>query len=576
MAEPSWANDRILRVDLTQGTAHFEPFPERWQLLGGRALGARMLLEECDPACDPLGPTNLLVMAPGVISGTIAPTSGRISFCAKSPLTNGTKEANAGGEPGQQLMKLGIRAIALTGAAPAGERFGLEVDERGARLVPADELAFVRNYALCERLAARYGARASFIVVGPAGEYGLKGASIACTDKGERLPTRHAARGGLGAVMGSRGLKFVAIDPGKAPTRRPADAKRFGEICKSFSKRYLEKEQVFNYGTSVFVGAANVLHSLPTHNRRYGQSPHVHGLDGQRIVEAFATRGGGMHNCMTGCIVQCSNRVHDANGKYVTSALEFETVALLGSNCGLSHIDQVARLDRLCDDLGLDTIETGAAIGVWMDAGRLAWGDEEGMLALFDEIAQGTELGRLIGDGAAAVGAYTGCPRVPVVKGQSIAAWEPRTLHATGVCYATSGQGADHTAGLVLDPSIPLDHLARVSQELQQVIAANDSSGCCHFLKTTLDHLRALYGAFYGREVTRAEIADAAWQILQDEWEFNRRAGITRDQDRLPAWMAKEPLGPNHAVWDVPDAVIRAVYERLPVRDELFTTKTTA
>jgi aldehyde:ferredoxin oxidoreductase len=108
------------------------------------------------------------------------------------------------------------------------------------------------------------------------------------------------------------------------------------------------------------------------------------------------------------------------------------------------------------------------------------------------------------------------------------------------------------------------------------VIAANDSSGCCHFLKTTLDHLRALYGAFYGREVTRAEIADAAWQILQDEWEFNRRAGITRDQDRLPAWMAKEPLGPNHAVWDVPDAVIRAVYERLPVRDELFTTKTTA
>jgi aldehyde:ferredoxin oxidoreductase len=575
MTDPA-ANDRILRVDLSTQTLRFEPFPAHWQLLGGRALGARMLLEECDPRCDPLGPGNLLVMAPGVISGTIAPTSGRISFSAKSPLTRGTKEANAGGEPGQHLMKLGIRAIAVTGAAPAGRKLALEIDASGARLVPADEHAFARNYALCEALSAKYDARVSFIVTGPAGEYGMKGASIACTDKGERLPTRHAARGGLGAVMGKKGLKYVAIDPGKAKTRAPADARKFNEICKSFSKHYLEKEQIFNYGTSVFVGAANVLFSLPTHNRRYGQSPHAHTLDGQRIVEGFATRGGGMHNCMTGCIVQCSNRVHDANGQYVTSALEFETVALLGSNCGLAHIDQVAKLDRLCDDLGLDTIETGAAIGVWMDAGRLAFGDEAGMHALFDEIARGSELGMLIGNGAAAVGAHTGHARVPVVKGQSIAAWEPRTLHATGVCYATSGQGADHTAGLVLDPSIPRDQLARVSQELQQVIAANDSSGCCHFLKTTLDHLRALYSAFTGREVSRTEIADMAWRILEDEWEFNRRAGITRESDELPAWMAREPLGPNNAVWDVPDAVIRAVYERMPVRDELFAIKTTA
>jgi aldehyde:ferredoxin oxidoreductase len=576
MSEASWVNDRILRVDLSAQRVRFEPFPERWRLLGGRALGARMLLEECDATCDPLGPDNLLVMAPGVISGTSAPTSGRISFSAKSPLTQGTKEANAGGEPGQHLMRLGIRAIAVAGAAPADRRFALEVDAEGARLIPADEHALARNYALCERLGARYDARVSFIVTGPAGEYGMRGASIACTDKGERYPTRHAARGGLGAVMGKKGLKYVAIDPGKTRLRAPAAAKRFNEVCKSFSKHYLEKEQIFNFGTSVFVGAANVLHSLPTHNRRYGQSPHAHGLDGQRVVEGFATRGGGMHNCMTGCIVQCSNRVHDAAGNYVTSALEFETVALLGSNCGLEHIDQVARLDRLCDDLGLDTIETGAAIGVWMDAGRLAFGDEAGMTALFDEIARGSELGMLIGNGAAAVGAATGHARVPVVKGQSIAAWEPRTLHATGVCYATSGQGADHTAGLVLDPSIPRDELARVSQELQQVIAANDSSGCCHFLKTTLDHLRALYAAFYGREVSRGEIADMAWQILCDEWEFNRRAGITAADDRLPAWMATEPLGPQHAVWDVPDAVIRAVYERMPVRDELFGIKTTA
>jgi aldehyde:ferredoxin oxidoreductase len=569
--------ERLLRVDMTSGEARFEPMPEAWRLLGGRGLSARILLEECDATCDPLGPDNLLVMAPGVLSGTSVPTSGRISFGGKSPLTGGIKEANAGGEPGQHLMKLGVRAILVSGQArdPAA-RYGLEVDAEGARLVRCDEHRNRWNYELCEKLGAHYSATASFITIGPAGEHRMKGASIACTDQDERHPARHAARGGLGAVMGAKGLKYVMVDPGKAPVRRAADAKRFSQLVKAFSKDVREGPQVFARGTSAFVEPANMLFSLPAHNRREGQFEGSKTLDGNLIVESFEERGGEMHNCMTGCIVQCSNRVHDAEGQYKTSALEFETLALLGSNCGIHHWEEVADLDRLCDDVGLDTIETGAAIGVYMDAGRMDYGDLSGMKKLFDEISDASSLGRMIGNGAEEVAKQTGHDRVPSVKGQAIAAWEPRTLPATGVTYATSGQGADHTAGLIMDPSIPQEDLARTSQDLQLVIAVNDSSGCCHFLKTRLDDLRAFYGALYGIEVTRKEIGDMGWQILEDEWEFNRRAGFRPEDDRLPAWMATEGLGPRNAVFDVPEEIIRSVYTRFPDREELYQLRTTA
>jgi aldehyde:ferredoxin oxidoreductase len=562
---------------MTRGEVRFEPFPADWKLLGGRGLGARILASECDPACDSLGPDNLLVMAPGVLSGTAAPTSGRISFCAKSPLTGGAKEANAGGEPGQALQKLGIRAVVVCGRpADRAARYGLEIDAQGARLVRCDADRGRWNYALCAALGERYPATASFITIGPAGEHGLRGASIACTDQGSRHPARHAARGGLGAVMGAKGLKFVAIDPGRAGVRKPADAKSFAAICKRYTREYLAGPQLFQHGTSVYVAPANALTSLPAYNRREGRFADAKTLDGTNILPTFESRGGGMHNCMTGCIVRCSNRVHDAQGEYKTSALEFETLAMLGSNCGIADWEQVADLDRLCDDVGLDTIETGAAIGVYMDAGRMAWGDFEGMKALFGEIARASEVGRLIGNGAAEVGRATGHARVPVVKGQSIAAWEPRTLRATGVTYATSPQGADHTAALILDPSVPDHELARASQELQLVIAVNDSSGCCHFLQLHLDDLRAFYGALFGEEITRETIADQGWSILCDEWDFNRRAGIAPEEDRLPAWMAKEGLGERQAVFDVDASILRAVRERMPLREELFTLRTTA
>jgi len=572
----SKTNDRMIRVDMTRQTVEVVPFPERWRLLGGRGLSAKILLEECDPTCDPLGPANVLVLAPGVLAGTAAPTSGRISVGAKSPLTGGIKEANSGGNPGQDLVKLGYRAIIVKGKpADPERRYGLEVTAEGAKVVPADEHKFLWNYANCEKLASKYSKKASFISIGPAGEHQLRGASVATTDQDNRYPTRHAARGGLGAVMGSKGLKFVAIEAGGARAVQPERRKEFTELCKKYTKGYLEggSHKAFEKGTSASVPLANMLHTFPNRNRVSGQSPHVNGLDGARIQEGFATRGGGMHNCLTGCIVRCSNVVHDAQGKYKTSALEFETITMLGSNCDLESIDDVADLDRLCDEIGLDTIEVGGAIGVLMDAGGMQWGDAEGMKRLMKEIADGTERGRMVGNGPAEVGRQLKHARVPVVRGQSLPAWDPRPLKATGVTYATSPMGADHTAGLIINPGMTEDQFAYASQKSQIVNAVTDSSGFCQFVTPTLDDIRTFYGHLFGVDVSREQIHEMGWQILCDEWEFNRRAGWRDEDDDLPECMKTDPIGPAKLVYDVSPETVRKAKTRLPYGDDMFTAR---
>ncbi|MCP4007190.1 MAG: aldehyde ferredoxin oxidoreductase [bacterium] len=566
--------DRIIQVNMTDQSVSFEDLPEEWNLLGGRGLSAKILQRDCDPTCDPLGPENVLVLASGLLSGTAAPTSGRLSVGGKSPLTGGIKEASSGGNPSQDLNKLGFRAIIVKGSPSNSDaRYGLEVDESGARVVAADHLKGLWNYATCEALAKNYEKTASFITIGPAGEAQLTGASVACTDQDGRRPSRHAGRGGLGAVMGSKGLKFVAVDRGKAKLRTPARKAEFAELSKKVSKAYLEGPQMFKTGTASVVPVANMLNTFPYKNRTEGQSPDVANLEGARINESFEKRGGSMHNCMTGCIVQCSNIVHDSEGNYKTSALEFETLTLLGANCAVASWEDVADLDRICDEVGLDTIEAGAALGVLMDAGKMEWGDAQGMKDLLSKVGKGDELADTVGNGAVAVGKRTGHHRIPVVKGQAIPAWDPRPLKATGVTYASGPMGADHTAGLIVNPGLPPEEFARASQEVQLINAVCDSSGFCQFLSPTLDQIREYYGHMVGKEVSREEIADQGWQILQDEWDFNQRAGLTEADDVLPQCMKEDAIGPANAVFDVSADVIADAKVRKPIREELFATK---
>ena len=575
MAGPE--GDRIIHVDMATQTVTFEDFPAEWKLIGGRGLTVKILTRDCDPTCDPLGPDNVLVMAPGVLSGSAAPTSGRISIGGKSPLTGGIKEANSGGNPSQHLMKLGFRAVVVKGQpADRSKLYGLRVNGDTVEVVAADEYKGMWNYASCGKLLENESKTASVICIGPAGEQMLSGASVACTDQDkERRPARHAARGGLGAVMGSKGLKWVLVDPGKAPLRKAADNKAFNALNKEKSKEYLAGPQMFKAGTSSIVPVANMLNTFTYKNRTEGQSPDVKSLDGARIIESFETHGGGMHNCLTGCIVSCSNIVHDKEGNYKTSALEFETLSLLGGSCAIQSWEDVADLDRLCDELGLDTIETGAAIAILMDAGKMEWGDAEGAKKLFDQIADGTELGKAVGNGAVAMGKHTGHARVPHARNQAIPAWDPRPLKATGVSYATSAQGADHTAGLIVNPGMPAEEFAQSSQNIQLVNAVCDSSGFCQFIGPDINMIANYYSLLYGEEVTAQQIGDQGWDILTEEWAFNDKAGWATADDKLSDCLVEEGIGPDHSLkFDVgADVIAQVKAKRFDSGEELYAIK---
>ena len=563
----SIAIDRIIRVDMSTGGVTEERAPEAYALLGGRALTSRMLLEETDARIHPLGEAAKLFIAPGLLAGTAVTTSGRTSFGFKSPLTGGTKEANVGGQLGHRLARLGIKAIVVSGASPDGWK-RLDIDGNGARLAPADDLAGRSNYDLHRELVGEALRTRAAATIGPAGEHRMASASVAVTDP-EGRPTRHAARGGPGAVMGAKGLKAIVVDDAEGVRTVPGEnAREFkGEVVK-FSKMVLEEPRVHNtsrYGTAgviKFVNRDNVL-SMPTRNHRDGSWERADSISGQVIEELGKERGGKMLPCMAGCIIKCAILYNDAGGEHVTTALEFETIALLGSNLEIGPADAVAELDRLCDDIGLDTIEVGNAIGVAMEAGVLAWGDWEGTKRLLDEdVRGGTPLGRIVGGGTAHVAATYGVDRVPVVKGQGLPAWEPRTLKGMGVTYSTSPQGADHTAGMVTARGATPDTLVKQSRHEQLVMMAVDSVGVCQFTNALPGDMAAFISERFGEAMTDEQLLALSREAIETEREFNRRAGFDREDDRLPRWLREEPLplpdGPS--VFDIEDALVDEVW----------------
>ncbi len=557
---------RIVRVDMTAGAITEEPVPGRYRLLGGRALGARLLLEETDPTIHPLHPAAALAICPGFLGGTAVTTSGRTSFVFKSPLTGGIKEANVGGQLGHRLARLGIAAIVISGSSPSSWQ-RLDIDRDGVRLQPADDLAGRSNYDLHRELVGEAAATRAAATIGPAGEHRLAAASVAVTDP-EGRPTRHAARGGPGAVMAAKGLKAIVVDDTGAPRTLPAHRKDdFRQQVTRFSKLVLEDPRTRNLST---VGTAGVvrfvnrdtIQSMPTRNHRFGTWEHAHTISGQYIEELGAARGGKMLPCMAGCIIKCAILFNDDHGRHVTTALEFETIALLGSNLEIGPADAVAELDRLCDDIGLDTIEVGNAIGLAMEAGILPWGDWEGTKRLLEEVRAGTPLGRIIGNGTVHTARTFGIDRVPAVKGQGLPAWEPRTLKGMGITYATSPQGADHTAGMVTARNVNPETLVKQSRHEQLVMMAIDSAGVCQFTNALPADLAALTAARFATPCDDEAILRMAREAIDAEREFNRRAGFTRADDRLPRWLHEEPLhlpdGP--AVFDIPDALIDAVW----------------
>lgn len=571
----------IYRVNMTDLSVKSEPPGDDLEQLGGRALTSRMIADEVPPSCHPLSAENKLILAPGILTGTGAPCSGRLSAGAKSPLTKTIKESNSGGMAAIHLATCGVHALVIEGKPTDGGTYRLVVRADGVTVERVDELAGLGNYDLVARQIEQFGDQVSCISIGPAGEMRLSGASIAVTDV-EGRPTRHCGRGGLGAVMGAKGVKVVVVDPTGGQRPRPAEIDVFRAGVQKFNdalmKHPLSGEGLPKYGTNSLANVINAAGAYPTRNFREGQFEGTEAISGERQHDVIVERGGQIaHACHRGCTIRCSRIYVDQDGQYVTKGPEYETVWAHGADCGIDDLDAIAQMDRLDDDLGIDTIETGATIAVAMEAGVIPFGDAKGALDLLEQVRQGTPLGRLIGSGAEAVGKVYGIERIPTVKGQSMPAYDPRAVKGIGVTYATSTMGADHTAGYSVGPNVlgsgghvdPLrpEGQVELSRNLQIATAAIDASGLCLFVAfavlddpNTMDGICEIFSGLYGKTMSADEFLEIGRKTLHAERSFNLAAGFTAADDRLPDFFRKEKLAPHEATFDVPDEELDEVY----------------
>jgi aldehyde:ferredoxin oxidoreductase len=561
---------KILRVNMTELKTHFQDLPEEWKLWGGRGLCAKILQAEGRPDCDPLGPEAKWIIAAGPLAGTLAPSLGRISIGAKSPLTLGIKEANSGGPAAQKMDRLGIRAIVVEGAPKENKLYVLVIDKDGARLEDGEGYRGLKNYALTEALYGKFDRKASIVSIGIAGERKWKSATVGVTDT-EGHPARHAARGGLGAVMGAKGLKAVVIDDRGANEVELADPKGFREAIRRWAEVLKEDPQTQNmskYGTPGGLAPLRSLGSAPSKNYSSEQTEGYEKLSGQNFEKINQERGGGLKGCMPGCLVRCSTNYYGPDGKYLTSGFEYETLALLGTNLGLSDPDVVAKLDRLCDELGLDTIEIGSALGVAASAGKMTFGDADSVLALFAELEKGTELGTVLGNGVVSTCKALGVTRIPAYKGQSIPAHDPRVTKPTGVTYATSPMGADHTAGVTYEKFKHKEGAVERSLQSQIVAATLDTLGYCFLARVSsnqvqLEFLRDLLNARFGLTLTMEEMVRLGRETLQIELAFNKGSEFYTAHDPDPEFVKTEPAAPLGTVFDVDPQEIASIWDKL-------------
>ena len=525
----------------------------------GRHFIAKTLLEQGVATVDPLSPENPLIFSAGPLSGSSFSNANRISVGCKSPLTGGIKESNAGGTFAFALGQLEISGLTLHGAA---------ADWLVIRITKDGEISFddatpylgKGNIEAAALLFEKYGNKVSLGLCGPVGEYQGLIAGISFTDP-EGRPVRIAARGGVGAVMGSKKVKAIVVDMNKMPSFH--DRKGVMSGVREYGKLLREDpaiEAFSLYGTAMVADLTNQLGGLPTRNFSGGRlveaSEETLKLGGTYIRELNLERGGEpTHACMPGCLIKCSNIYVDDKGEDMVSPLEYETLGLMGSNCGLKDPDDVARANHVANDLGIDTIEVGALIGVLMEAGKGEFGDPDFMLAALDDIRQGNERGRILSQGAARVGEYYEVARVPVIKQQGISAYDPRTIEVTGISMMLTAQGADHTTGNIpahKSAEMSTEELTEASLEIQILCGAADSLGLCLFGRSVTNSNAELIvnalNAAHGTNFDASFLTDLGREALQMEWEFNRQAGFTEDDDELPSFFYEEALEPTGKV----------------------------
>ncbi len=585
----------ILRLNMSDRSYSLDPVPLAWRHLGGRGLTSTIVRDEVPALSHPLGPNNELVFAPGIVTGTVAPTSARVSVGAKSPLTGGIKEANAGSAWPQYLAEMQIKAIVVDGQPQDKGKYWLvhlTWDSSAGRpkveFLPADEYVGKDLYETYPQVFDRFAKKVAIAGTGVAGEYGYANSGVVFNDMSNR-PSRYAGRGGLGAVMASKGLKFIVIDRSGAPGVTIADHPQFNQGRKKLADALRShditkpKGGLNTYGTAVLINIMNEAGGLPAHNFSSGRFEGAAKIAGEAIFEGIKDRTGKElynHACSPGCIIQCSNTWYKPDGSEHTSCVEYESDWALGADCGIDSLDDIAEMIHLCNAYGLDTIETGTTLAVAMEAGVIPFGDGKGAINLVHEMGKGTPLGRILGAGTETTGLVYGLTHVPTVKGQSMPAYEPRAVKGIGITYATSTMGADHTAGYTIAPEIlsvggkadPLspEGKAAISRDLQAATAFLDSTGHCLFIAfAILDIASGLEGmveecnGVLGTNWTTADVGRIGAEILKKERAFNEAAGLSNQDDRVPEFMKYEPLPPHNQVFDVSDTALDSVYGEL-------------
>lgn len=513
----------------------------------GKSLCSKIIADEVPPTCNPLSPQNKLIFATGFLTGTWAPNSGRGSIGAKSPLTFGIKESNVGGKAPTFLARNNIRGLILEHQARSWKI--IKIQDGRIELLDGTKYVGLNNFELAESLLEDFGPRTSAFTIGIAGELLFANSTIASLDM-QGYPSRHAARGGTGGVMGSKKIKAIIVKSNKNSLMEYSDPKLFKEKALPWFQN-LKKTQKFGkhmFGTANCVVSMNKNHSLPTQNYRRGQYKDVDKISGEAVYNLIIKNGGKYGvPCSPGCAIQCSNIIKDEEGNHVTSSLEYETIGLLGSNLLNNDLIKISRMDHLCDDLGIDTIETGSCLGVMMEFGKIEWGNADHAIKMIEGIYEKHSDSMMLGLGVFELGKKLNVNRIPHVKKQALPSYEPRALKSLAVTFLTSPMGADHTAGDVVGDN-PADPTGKIdlSRQRQLTTYLLDSMGICYFVGPSLELtelISILMKAKYGMAWKKDLNGWLAWakECLVMEKKFNTAAGLAA-LDHLPQFMMEEKL----------------------------------
>ena len=568
---------KILRINMENLNYTIEEVKAEYRMLSATAFISQIMNDEVDPLCDPLGRNNKLIYTSGLLAGSSVPCSGRVSIGAKSPLTQGIKESNSGGDLGHYIARNGYKAIIIE-KQPSDPKglYIIRVNEQGVEFLPADFCRGKKVYDTASTLYDKFGKKNQMSIIGPAGEMKMLAAGIANTDK-DMVPSRFSGRGGLGAVMGSKGIKAIVVDGSKGKMIKVQNQELYKKALAEYINNIRTSPAIGEggaypvYGTAGNVSFINNFQGLPTRNFSEGSFEDVDKINGKALYDNICARGGEgstTHACMSGCIIKCSNVYPDQDGKILVSPLEYETIGLLGSNLGIGDLDVIARLNYICNDLGLDTLDMGGAIGVAMEEGIIPFGDSKGAYSLLEEVSKGTALGRILGNGTKVTGTVLGARHVPVVLGQCMPAYEPRCIKGFGVTYITNAMGADHTKGCT--HKMPLDHQqpegqAEASFKAQLGFGLPDIFGFCLFSASAfgadkqvlIDLVNSVFDTSYNLDDLMQMVKDS----LNRELEFNERAGLKKI-NRLPEYMYFEKNKTTGTVFDVPDFEIETFFAK--------------